>query len=205
MTMELEGDLQLERAHTRRWVAIIAVLIPVSAVVLLSAWFIRVYVAPPTVAIPSPMIVAEEAPPAAPAPPQVEAPPPQQTTAMAEPAPPPSPPAGERRVATALPMFATLSVVPPSLESTPSRAYADPAQDTPVVVSSITVTEPAPAEPAAVAAAAEPLAGPVPLPHAKPHRPLALAASAVPLPRPRPVEAEPPHDDLPAFDRHAVD
>jgi hypothetical protein len=203
MAMELEGDLQLERVHTRRWVAIIAILIPVSAVVLLSAWFIRVYVAPPTVAIPAPMIMAEEPPPpASPAPAQVEAPPPQQTTTMAEPA---VPPAGERRVASALPMFATLSVVPPSLESAPSRAYADPAQDTPVVVSSITITEPRPAQSAVAETAAEPLAGPVPLPHAKPHRPLALAASAVPLPRPRPVDAEPPKIDLPAFDRHAID
>ena len=50
MTMELEGNLSLERAHTRRWVSIIAVIIPVGAVVLLAAWFIRVYVAPPTVA-----------------------------------------------------------------------------------------------------------------------------------------------------------
>ena len=62
MTMELEGDLQLERAHTRRWVAIIAVLIPVSAVVLLSAWFVRVYIVPPTVAIPTISTVRQSAP-----------------------------------------------------------------------------------------------------------------------------------------------
>ena len=28
MTMEFEGNLVLERAHTRRWVSIIAVIIP---------------------------------------------------------------------------------------------------------------------------------------------------------------------------------
>ena len=32
MTMELEGNLSLERAHTRRWVSIIAVIIPVAAI-----------------------------------------------------------------------------------------------------------------------------------------------------------------------------
>jgi hypothetical protein len=198
MTMELEGDLQLERAHTRRWVAIVAVLIPVSAIVLLSAWFIRVYVVPPTIAIPAPMIMAEEPPPpTSPPPQQVETPPPQ-TTAMAEPAPPV---ASERRVAnSALPMFATLSVVPPSLGGAPVPAYADP-QNAPLAGSSITVTE----APAANEAAAEPIAGPVPIPHAKPHRPQALAASAVPLPRPRPAEVEPARNDLPAFDRHAID
>ena len=41
MTMELEGNLLLERAHTRRWVSIIAVIIPVAAFVLGAAWFIR--------------------------------------------------------------------------------------------------------------------------------------------------------------------
>ena len=78
MTMELEGNLSLERAPTRRWVSIIAVIIPVAAIVLLAAWFIRVYVAPATVLIPNPpMIVAEpaEPPPASSVRAQTEAPP----------------------------------------------------------------------------------------------------------------------------------
>ena len=124
MTMELEGNLSLERAHTRRWVPIVAVIIPVGAIVLLAAWFVRVYVAPATVLIPNPpMIVAEPAaPPASSVRAQTEAPPPP--TAMAEPA---NPPASEQ-TAAALPMFATLAVVPPSVGSAPP-AYADPVQD----------------------------------------------------------------------------
>ena len=60
MTMELEGNLSLERSHTRRWVPFVAVIVPVGAIVLLAAWFIRVYVAPATVLIPNPpMTVAE--------------------------------------------------------------------------------------------------------------------------------------------------
>ena len=86
MTLELEGDLSLERAHTRRWVSIIAVVIPVAAFVLLGVWFIRVYIAPPTVAIPSPMMWRTPPPPpvAVPKRAMVEAPPPPLP--MAEPA-----------------------------------------------------------------------------------------------------------------------
>ena len=122
MTYEYRGGLALERAHARRWVSIIAVVIPVAAFVLLGSWFIRAYVAPPTVDIPNPMITAAAPPPAAPVrvqtetirpqPPQVatrtevEVPSPPQTVArapaetprppmaMAEPAAPP--PAQER-------------------------------------------------------------------------------------------------------------
>ena len=92
MTMELEGNLSLERSHTRRWVSIVAVIIPVAAIVLLAAWFVRVYVAPATVLIPNPpMTVAEPPePPSSSVRAQIEAP--QPPTVMAEPA----EPAGER-------------------------------------------------------------------------------------------------------------
>ena len=64
MTMELEGNLSLERPPTRRWVPFVAVIIPVGAIVLLAVWFVRVYVAPATVAYSeSTMIVAEPAEP----------------------------------------------------------------------------------------------------------------------------------------------
>jgi type IV secretory pathway VirB10-like protein len=66
MTYEFRGGLDLERAHARRWVSIIAVVIPVAAFVLLGSWFIRAYVAPPTVDIPNPMMMAAAPPPAAP-------------------------------------------------------------------------------------------------------------------------------------------
>jgi hypothetical protein len=53
--------------------------------------------------------------------------------------------------------------------------------------------------------AATPIAGPVPLPHAKPHSRVAQVTGEIPLPRPRPVENAPAPTDLPAVDRHAVD
>ena len=89
MTMELEGNLSLERSPTRRWVQVVAVIIPVAAIVLLAAWFIRVYVAPATVLIANPpMIVAEPAePPSSSLRAQTETP--QPPTVMAEPANPP--------------------------------------------------------------------------------------------------------------------
>ena len=194
MTMEFEGNLVLERAHSRRWVSIIAVIIPVAAIVLLAAWFVRVYVAPATVLIPNPpMIVAEPpAPPSVSARAEIAAP--QPPPAMAEVTPPA--PASDPPVSK-LPMFATLAVVPPSLGSAPP-AYADPGQDAAPATPSIMVDEPAAVE------AGEPIAGPVPLPRAKPHGPVALLSSAIPLPRPKPAEIAPP-DDLPAVDRHAID
>jgi hypothetical protein len=195
MTMELEGNLSLERAHTRRWVSVIGVIIPVAAIVLLAAWFVRVYVVPPTIVIPEPMIVADDPPaPVAVVRREIEAP--QPATAIAKPAAPP--PSGDRPApASALPMFATLAIVPPTLNSTP-RPFADPAQDIPRVTPSITVEQPA-AQPSA-----EPIAGPIPLPRTKPHGSLALVTGAIPLPRPRPADSAPPLDDLPAVDRHGI-
>jgi hypothetical protein len=193
MTWELEGDLSLARAHSRRWLSIIAVVIPVVAAVLLSAWFIRAYISPPTVAIHNPAMMAE-APPPPPAVPRravVEAPPPPM--AVAQPAEPPVPETSQKT--SALPMFATLAAAPPSLASAPP-AYADPVLDTPAVPS-IIVAEPAEIE------AAEPITGPVPLPRAKPHGRVAAVAGPIPLPRPRPAEAA-PEPDLPEIDRHSI-
>lgn len=208
MTWELEGNLSLERSHTRRWVSIIAVVIPVTAFMLLAAWFIRAYISPPTVAIHNPVMMADapppppavpkraavEAPPPPPAVPKravVEAPPPM---AVAEPAETALP---ERsQTASALPMFATLAVAPPSMPSAPP-AYADPAQDAPPAASSTMVAEPEAIE------SSEPIAGPVPLPRAKPHGRLALMGGPIPLPRPRPTELA-PEPDLPPIDRHSV-
>ena len=191
MTMELEGNLSLERPHTRRWVPIVAVILPVGAIVLLAAWFVRVYVAPATVLIPNPpMIVAEPAePPSSSVRAQTEAPPPP--TVMAEPA---NPPASEQ-TAAALPMFATLALMPPAVGSAPP-AYADPVQQ----------GSPAPSIMAAETEAiepGEPIDGPVPLPRAKPHGRVALLAGAIPLPRPRPAEIAAP-EYIPAVERHGI-
>ena len=207
MSLELEGNILLERTPARRWVAIIAVVIPVAALVLASAWFIRAFVAPPTVAISSPLIFAA-APPVAP--PEEASPvavkqsrlPPRPVAAVAA-SPSPEPPAPVKATpepvtgVSALPMFATIAIVPPSLASAP-RAFADPAREA--------APEPVPmAEPAVEPEASEPIAGPVPLPRAKPHGPVAILASAIPLPRPRPVEAAPPLDAPAAFERHGVE
>lgn len=192
MTMELEGNLSLERSHTRRWVQVVAVIIPVGAIVLLAAWFIRVYVAPATVLIPNPpMTVAQpvEAPFSS-LRAQTEAP--QPPTVMAEPA---NPPASEQTAAP-LPMFGTLALVPPALGGA-APAYADPAQDG-SAAPSVMVTETEAIEPAG------PSEGPVPLPRAKPHGRVALVASAIPLPRPRPAEIAAPPEDIPAVDRHGI-
>jgi hypothetical protein len=190
MTMELEGNLSLERSHTRRWVPFVAVIIPVGAIVLLAAWFVRVYVAPATVLIPNPpMTVAEPAePPSSSVRAQAEAPQPP----MAEPA---NPPASER-AAGALPMVATLALVPPALGSA-TPAYADPVQDA-SPAPSVMVAETEAIEPG------EPIDGPVPLPRAKPHGRVALLASAIPLPRPRPAEIAAPPEDNPAVERHGI-
>jgi hypothetical protein len=197
MTMEFEGNLLVERAHTRRWVSIIAVIIPVAAIVLLAAWFIRVYVAPKTVLIPNPPMVTAEQPASPAVSARIETEAPQPPAAMAETT--TLPPVSDRPAST-LPMFATLAVVPPSLGSAPpAPAYADPGRDAAPALPSIMVDEPAAVE------AGEPIAGPVPLPRTKPHGPVALLASAIPLPRPRPAEIAPPPDDIPVFDRHAID
>ena len=63
MDLQLEGHLNSDRVATRRWVSIIAVVIPVGAFVLLAGLFIRAYVVPPTVGIPGPATVAEAPPP----------------------------------------------------------------------------------------------------------------------------------------------
>lgn len=195
--MELEGDLVLERPPTRRWVSIIAVVIPVVAVVAVATWFIRAYVAPPTVAIPSPMQLASAPTTFTPGRIEGPAPAPEPQPAAAAPEPPAAsaPSAEAPAPAASLPMFATLSVAPPALPGAPT-AFADPAQDPP---------------PATAAAApdmlenAEPIAGPIPLPRSKPHLSLALVTGTVPLPRPKPEADTPPATDLPPIDRHAIE
>lgn len=208
MSLELEGNILTERTPARRWVAIIAIVIPVAALVMASAWFIRAFVAPPTIAISSPLILAA-APPMAP----IETPsvavkqsrPQQQPVEVVAVSPAPAPSASAIKEAaepvtgvSALPMFATLAAAPPSLSGA-QPAFAPPPRDP--------IHDPAPAsvvaaEPVVEAEASEPIAGPVPLPRVKPRGPVALAASAIPLPRPRPADAEPPTDAATVFERH---
>jgi hypothetical protein len=184
--MELEGNLILERRPARRWVSVIAVIVPVVACLAGVTWFVRAFISPPTIAIPSPMSLAA-APPAPPA--QAEppvAPQPVASATAASPAPTHSPPASSDTAPVALPMFATLAAAPPTFSSAPPggqftgtpAAYADPAR------------EPAASNfPAAADAMvdAPPLAGPVPMPRPRPQATAALA-DTVPLPRARPGE-----------------
>jgi hypothetical protein len=202
--MELEGTLLLERSPTRRWISIIAIVIPVASVVMLAAWFIRVYIVPPTISIPAPMMVA-----AAPAAPPLRAeapviqPQPRPPVVKAEPAAPPAaPPAAAAPVdPPSPPMFATLAIAPPNfnnLGNIPPAAFADPAP----------VAAAAPTQETDITAAietSEPITGTVPLPRHKPHVSVALIARAVPLPRPRPIIEETTAPDLPAVDRHTAD
>jgi hypothetical protein len=195
MELELEGNLILERPPTRRWVSIVAVVVPVVACVVLAAWFIRAYIAPPMAQIPSPMQLAAvsravkvEAAVPAPAP---ELPPPQ---AAIEPE-PATPPAD---APVSLPMFATLSVAPPSFNA--PAAFADPIRETPAAA----FVPPAADQVAAVDPTMA-IAGPVPLPRSKPPVSVAAVAGPVPLPRPRPAEAAPAEAPaVPMYDRTAI-
>ena len=128
MTYEYRGSLDLERAHARRWVSIIAVVIPVAAVVLLGSWFIRAYVAPPTVDIPNPMMTAAAPPPAAPpVRAQIETPRPQPpqvaTRTEVEPPAAPQPPARTQAETPQPPVaMAEPAAPPPAQERTTERA-----------------------------------------------------------------------------------
>ena len=201
--MDLEGNLILERRPARRWVSVVAVIVPVLACLAGVTWFIRAFVSPPTIAIPSPMTLA-----AVPPAPAVRAEPPVAT-----------PPAREERTAapspapvepSTSPAFANLSAVPPAPPASPAEplrdpmiagttAYADPARESPART--------APAS-AATEIDAAPIAGPVPLP--RPRRQVAVAvAGPVPLPRPRPAEetsaSTPLQASQPAYNRHGAE
>lgn len=205
--MELEGNLILERRPARWWVSVTAVVIPVVACLAGVTWFVRAFISPPTIAIPSPMSLAA-APPVSPA--QAEppmAPQPAIGETAASPAPVPAPPASSGTASVALPMFATLAAAPPTFSSTPPggtfagaapTAYADPARD---------------ASPSNMPAAADPmidsppLTGPIPMPRARPQGPQATAAlgNAVPLPRARPAEEAPAQEIRLDFGRHGAE
>jgi hypothetical protein len=142
MTYEYRGSLDLERAHARRWVSIIAVVIPVAAFVLLGSWFIRAYVAPPTVDVPNPMMMATAPPPAAPPvraqietprpqPPQVATrtevevpmtPPVATRTQVEAPIPPPPQTVARAPADTARPAAAEPDAPPPALQRTVDRS-----------------------------------------------------------------------------------
>jgi len=160
-----EGSLLLDGAPTRRWVSIIAVVIPVGAFVLLAALFIRTYIVPPTYGIPNPTTTAEA--PAAPAaqPRRVAT----ETVRLGAPDQSMSAPTGN------LPMLATLAVAPPSMAS---MAPANP-EPTQRVTSTAPAPSPAPAPSAAPTASVAPAAPAAPAPSAAPVQVASVAPAPV--------------------------
>ena len=108
--MEIDGAIDLDRLRVRRIVPIVAMILPMVAVIGGAAWFVRAYVAPPMVSIPAPSMLASwEPPPTAarepivarePVAPPTADPPPDLTSNL-----PPT---------WAVPMLASLAFVPPS-------------------------------------------------------------------------------------------
>lgn len=177
-SMRWDGLVAVERPRTRRWISVLAVVVPVFAVAAVAGWFVRAYVAPPTVRIPGPMQLAS-APAERPdlsrtaaetqrtrAVETVAAAPRSEAPAVAEAADPAvTAPTRPFAPLPATPLFASLSLAPPmaSLGRAPA-AYADPGP----AGTAGTMHE---------ARAERPQAAPAP-----PRR----RTSAVPLPRPRP-------------------
>jgi hypothetical protein len=217
MALHLEGDLNLERAQTRRWVSIIAVVIPVGACALLAAGFIRTYIVPPTVGIPSVTTVAQAVAQTPPPPPAIP-----RRAAIEAPPPPIAVSALGRDVPLSragLPMVATLAAAPPAVVSaTPAAARSSPVQAEPAPSASLAVSPAPPAEPRVAtaqptatsetpettSALVQPIAESIPLPRSRPHHFVTFASRAIPLPRPKPVDDTAPESDLPAIDRHAI-
>jgi hypothetical protein len=115
--MEIDGAINLDRLRTRRIVPIVAMILPMVAVIGGAAWFVRAYVAPPMVSIPAPSTLASWEPPQPTAqadatvarepiaPPAAAASLPPSPPPSLEPSPPPI---------WAVPMMASLAFVPPS-------------------------------------------------------------------------------------------
>ena len=195
--MELEGTLQVERPPTRRWIPVVGVIVPVAGFVIVAAWFIRAFVAPPMVAIPGPgMLVAE--PPAASMMARGEmtdppAPASERTASkMDTDRPPPAQQSGTAVLASLASAPASLASGSPSMTAPTATAYTDPAPET---------RQAAEIEPG------EPITGPIPLPARRPKLMVAqvVLSGPVPLPRPRPADAaERPETEVEVPDRHNV-
>ena len=207
--MEFEGNLTLERPPSRRWVPVVAVVVPVAAFVLMAAWFIRAYVAPLMAAIPAPMELAaipSNAPARsakiAPSAPALAAPDLAAAAAPATAAKPEAPLSMAPVQAAPMPVFASLAAAPPTLNTTeqPAAAFADPSPDNPK--RSLETNAMAPA-----LDSSEPITGPIPLPPMRPRLMVAQVTGVVPLPRSRPSDASPAPEpvDSPAIYRHAVE
>jgi hypothetical protein len=217
---DLTGTFEVERSRPRRWVTIAALIGPVIAVVLSAAWFVRAFVAPPTVVVPTPMVLAS-APPVA----NVAAVDTQNSAvaeARARLADRMTETSGKSVYTPGLPMVASLATAPPAPPPPVAEQIASapppPSEPEPLVSSTALAaeTEP-PTAPSALVAdpespppaeiePAEPIQGPIPVPPRRPRVTVAHAvAGRVPLPRPRPVDAAAkPEPDVQTFERHTV-
>jgi hypothetical protein len=165
--MNVDDMTAAERPRFPRLWLVVALVLPIVAFGAGAAWFIRTYVAPPTVAIQQPMtlasvdaaaVIASEPEPAPPAEPAAE------TTGAAVLWPDPPRPQAPPNIFSSMPM------APP-----PWPTVGTSAAPAPAFTSTDTAIE-----------ASEPIAGPVPLPHPRPRISAAVVRGAVPLPRPRP-------------------
>jgi len=220
---DLTGTFEVERSRPRRWVTIVALIVPVIAVVLSAAWFVRAFVAPPTVVIPTPMVLAS-----APSVADVAAADGQDAAvaeARARLADRMTETSGKSVYTPGLPMVASLAAAPPApppvaepIASAPPPSSSEPelvvgstalaaAPDAPTAPSAL-VADPEPAAPAEIEPG-EPIQGPIPVPPRRPRVTVATVVHAVagrvPLPRPRPVDATAkPEPDVQNFERHTV-
>jgi len=202
--MSLDHPLGAERPPTLRWVLFIAIAIPFVVFVGGAALFIRIYIAPPMIAIPNPAVFAA-APPDPPAKTQADVPVRESpilepaTQAATEPATSPAtvtatPPAAQaREPAPPLPMISSLVFAPPApTVDVPATVPAEPERSTAMTT------------PAGTSETGESITGAIPLPRSKPRLSAAVVTGPVPLPRARPIEDSPAPTIVP-LDRHTAD
>lgn len=207
--MDLEGNLILDRRPARRWVSAVAVVIPVVACVAGATWFVRTFIAPPTITIPGSLMLASTTPAPLPSLPSRAEPAAAKLESVWPTVVMPPTPTGSSTTASAQQAAAVFGPATPA-----SNAFPAPPQSTRVATTAF--TDPArdnPAAAPAAEAAAMPIAGRIPLPRRRPPM-TAVAAAAHPASTPRaarPAEEEaapaasPTPSAEPAYDRHAVD
>ena len=187
--MNVDGLTAAEPARFRRLWLVLAAILPVVVFAGGAAWFIRTYVAPPTIAITAAPALASVEPTASTPPPLPEttgtsrpaiaaeppqpAPPmrPAETPALASPFPPPPAPAAG--------VFPPPPAPPDSLPSGERVTLAAAPQPDATPADAPALVDPQPE-------IGHTIDGPVPLPPRRPRISLAVVRGPVPLPRPRP-------------------
>jgi hypothetical protein len=224
--MRLEGTLDLEPRRVRRWVSVVAIVVPVFLCMAMATWFIRAFIAPPMVAIPAYTTIAAVTPPEPEPPRHVPQPPSPPVQSDSSPASAAVTAFGEPTSPPMLPMFATFALAPPdaslrtappaTVEPEPNVALLSPQADSPDPVpgasadfapnpNAAPLQDPPDVTATATLEPSEPLAGPIPLPR---RRLSAVTDGQVPLPRTRPAADTPSGDaevQRRVFNAHAPD